>query len=57
MPGSMQHWLTEAMFQTRTALDTIPDGTYIQTPNALPYTHADEFLGNFKGRGVVCTSG
>ena len=61
IPGSMQHWLTEAMFQTRTALDSIPDGTYIQPPDALPYTHADDvemkqFLGNFKGRGVVCTS-
>ena len=61
MPDSMQHWLAEAMFQVRTALDSIPDGTYIQPPNALPYTHADDvemkqFLGNFKGREVVCTS-
>ena len=53
----MQHWLAEAMFQVRTALDSIPDGTYIQPPNALPYTHADDvemkqFLGNLKGRGV-----
>ena len=34
---------------------------YIQPPNALPYTHADDvemkqFLENYKGRGVVCTS-
>ena len=59
--GSMRPWLTEAMSQIRDALDNIPDGTCIQPPNALPYTHADDaemrqFLGNYEGRGVVCTS-
>ena len=57
----MGPWLTETMSQIQAALDSIPDGTYIQPPNALPYTHADDvemkqFLGNYKGRGVVCTS-
>ena len=57
----MQHWLTETMFQKRAGVDSIPDGTYIQPPNAWPYKPADDvemkqFLGNFKGRGVVCTS-
>ena len=32
MSGSMRPWLTEAMSQIHTALDDIPDGTYIQHP-------------------------
>ena len=43
MSGSMQPCrLTEAISQIHAALDDIPDGTYIQPPNALPYTHADD---------------
>ena len=61
MHGSMRAWLTEVMSQITSALEAIPDGTHIQPPGALPYTHDDDvamrgFLSPYMGRGVVCTS-
>ena len=61
MPNSMQEWVGTVMSELLAALHDIPDGTLLQPPDALPYTHDDDiamrrFLTSYKGSGVVCTS-